>query len=87
MALSDLRIMPNPFVSSTQFNFTVKTGHVLIQVVDTQGRLISTVVDAQYFQGKYTVTFNSGKLPAGMYYVRLQNGPRQVVKTVMKVRG
>lgn len=77
---------PNPFTASTNISFKTKGGHVLIQVMDTQGKLVANLVDKEYFQGKYNVSFNSGNLPAGIYYLRFQNGPLQQVKSMLKVR-
>ena len=78
---------PNPFTNSTQIAFTTAGGHTLIQIMDTQGRVISTPVDKDYpLAGTFSTQFNSGNLPAGVYYARLQNGATQQVKTMLKVR-
>ena len=78
---------PNPFTSSTRITFTTQGGHTLIQIMDTLGRVLSTPVDQDYPQaGSYSITFNSGALPSGVYYARLQNGTIQQVRTMMKMR-
>ncbi len=78
---------PNPFVGSTTITFKTKGGHTSIMIIDTLGRTIRTLVDEVYPDaGQYTVTFNSEKLPAGVYYARLQNGPTQQVRAMLKVR-
>lgn len=78
---------PNPFVESTKITFTTKGGHTLIQIIDTLGRVVRTPVDKEYATpGNYAATFNSGGLPTGVYYARLQNGPVQQVKSMLKVR-
>ena len=81
-----VNIYPNPFVSFTQIKFSTTGGHTLIQVIDTLGRVVRTPVDADYTAGVYETTFKSGELPSGVYYVRLQNGPIQQVKPMLKVR-
>ena len=43
-------------------------------------------VDAVLAAGSYNYTFDSGTLPAGVYYARLQNGATQQVKAMVKVR-
>jgi uncharacterized protein (DUF1501 family) len=78
---------PNPFTSSTTIKFNTAGGHTLIQIMDTLGRVLSTPVDKDYSQaGTYTIPFNSGSLPSGVYYARLQNGSTQQVRTMLKVR-
>jgi uncharacterized protein (DUF1501 family) len=77
---------PNPFVSSTTIKFTTKGGHTLIQIIDMLGRVVRTPVDKDYIPGNYSTSFDSGGLPTGVYYARLQNGPTQQVKPMLKVR-
>jgi hypothetical protein len=45
------------------------------------------LVDKEYTNaGTYVVTFESGTLPMGVYYARLQNMAVQQVRTMLKVR-
>jgi uncharacterized protein (DUF1501 family) len=75
---------PNPFVSSTVITFKTNGGHTLIQIIDTTGRVITNLVDQTYSAGTYTVTFNAGTIPSGIYYVRLQNMSVQQVRAMIK---
>ena len=78
---------PNPFTQSTSITFKTNGGHTLIQIIDTLGRVLSTPIDKDYPQaGSYTIHFDSGGLPCGVFYARLQNGAVQQVRTMMKVR-
>lgn len=77
---------PNPFTESTTIKFKTKGGHTLVQVIDMLGRVIRTLTDKDYTPGTYNVTFDSGPLPTGVYYARLQNGPTQQVRSMLKVR-
>ena len=81
-----IKIKPNPFVTFTIIEFSTTGGHTLIQIIDSLGRVVRTPVDRDYAAGVYDETFNSGELPSGVYYVRLQNGPIQQVKPMLKVR-
>ncbi len=87
-ALGDNLIInyPNPFVSSTTINFKSAGGHVLIQVFDTIGRKVATLADQPYAEGTYSIPFNASALASGVYYARLQNGPLQQVRPMLKVR-
>lgn len=78
---------PNPFTANTTIKFTTKGGHTLIQVIDMMGRVVRTPIDREYANaGTYTISFDAEVLPNGVYYVRLQNGPTQQVKPMMKLR-
>lgn len=77
---------PNPFTQSTTITFRTTGGHTLIQVMDQLGRVIRVLVDKEYTPGRYTLTFDSFGLPAGVYYARLQNGTLQQVRSMLKAR-
>lgn len=77
---------PNPFSSSTTIKYTSKGGHLLIQVFNTMGKLITTLVDDVKPEGSYSVTFENRFYPPGVYYARLQNGELQQVRNMMIVR-
>jgi uncharacterized protein (DUF1501 family) len=77
---------PNPFTTRTTIKFITKGGHTLVQIIDMLGRVISAPVDKEYTAGSYTTDFDSGGLPAGVYYARFQNGSVQQVRPMLKVR-
>jgi uncharacterized protein (DUF1501 family) len=78
---------PNPFTGTTKISFRTAGGHTLIQIIDTMGRMIKTLLEQDYTAaGVYSVDFNSETLPPGIYYARLQNGTVQKVRPMLKVR-
>jgi len=78
---------PNPFSGSTTITFKTDGGHTSVMIIDTLGRMISSLVDQDYTgPGEYTVTFNAEKFAAGVYYARLHNGATQQVRAMLKVR-
>ena len=78
---------PNPFTERTTIRFRTEGGHTLIQIIDTLGRVIKNLLEQDYLTaGVNTVTFDSGGLPTGIYYARLQNGVIQKVRPMLKVR-
>ena len=78
---------PNPFVSTTNITYVTEGGHTSVMIIDMLGRVIKTLVDQEYTgPGQYTVSFNAEKLASGVYYARLQNGPIQQVRAMLKVR-
>ena len=77
---------PNPFNSSTVITFKTDGGHTMVQIMDTSGKVITTLTDREYTAGTYSVVFDSGLLPSGVYYARLQNMAIQQVRTMLKVK-
>jgi hypothetical protein len=63
---------------------------VLIQIIDTLGRVISNLHEKDYPVSpalvKYSVPFNAETLPTGIYYARFQNGIITRVWPMLKVR-
>ncbi|HEX5625503.1 MAG TPA: DUF1501 domain-containing protein [Saprospiraceae bacterium] len=78
---------PNPFVQYTRIKFESKGGHTLVQIINNEGSVIKTLLDADMAAGKYDIECDLEDAPAGIYYVRLQNQVLQQVKTLMKVEG
>ena len=76
---------PNPFNTRTVITFTTAGGHTLVQVIDTLGRVIRTLTDAEYAPGVYKINYDSPGLASGVYYARLQNGSIQQVRSMLKV--
>ncbi|MFM6925864.1 MAG: DUF1501 domain-containing protein [Ferruginibacter sp.] len=83
---SYLEIWGTPFTQSTVIKYKTDGGHTLLQIFDTMGRLVKTPVDADLPAGSYSYNYDSGPLPSGVYYARLQNGPMQQVKAMIKAR-
>ena len=77
---------PNPFSSSTVISFKTDGGHTLVQIMDTSGKVITTLTDKTYTAGTYSIVFDSGLLPSGVYYARLQNLATQQVRAMLKMK-
>ncbi len=60
---------PNPFNPETRINYSLAAeGHITLVVYDMLGRKIKTLVNENKPAGHYSVYFNAGKLPAGVYF-------------------
>ncbi len=77
---------PNPFTESTNISFVSDGGKCLIQIFNAHGQLVATPAHGTFPEGEHQVSWNSEDLPAGTYHFRLQNGLRQQVRAVLKVR-
>lgn len=69
---------PNPFNSVTSIKFSVPLwrgsggGFVTLKVFDLLGREVATLVNEKLNPGTYEVRFESGNLPSGIYFYRME---------------
>lgn len=77
---------PNPFAQQSRIEFKTEGGHTLVQLLDATGTVIKLLVDANYsYAGMNSVTIQGTQLQTGVYYIRIQNGIHQYVKTIIKM--
>ena len=77
---------PNPFSSQTKVEFKTNGGHTLLQLLDGSGTVIRVLVEATYnFAGMNSYNLYGTNLPAGVYYLRLQNVDKMYVKAIVKM--
>jgi hypothetical protein len=63
---------PNPFNPSTTIRFSVEThDYASLQIYDTTGRLVETLVNDRFEGGEYEVEWNASLHPSGLYFARL----------------
>ncbi|MCX7833792.1 MAG: T9SS type A sorting domain-containing protein [Ignavibacteria bacterium] len=63
---------PNPFNQSTIIEFECPyRSRVVLEVYDISGRLISTLINDEYEQGKYQIQFTGAYLTSGVYFYRM----------------
>jgi hypothetical protein len=77
---------PNPFVEKLTIDYKTKGGHTLIQLFDTEGKLIDTFVNESKLAGSYTYTYYPPFISKGVYYCRFQNESIQQVVTLISER-
>lgn len=78
---------PNPFNPQTSIQYTLPLAHhVTLQVYDTLGRKIQTLVDEQQVAGTHAVHFDASHLPNGTYIYRLTAGPFSETKTMILLK-
>jgi hypothetical protein len=66
---------PNPFMESTVIKYHLRTGgKVQVQVFDSRGKLIETLVNESKTAGDYEVNWNASGFPSGMYLVAITLG-------------
>ncbi len=66
---------PNPFNPNTTISYEIPApAHVTINVYDTIGRKVATIVNEEKAAGKYQVNFDAGDLSSGVYFFRIKSG-------------
>lgn len=83
-----LQCYPNPYTSDDTIKIDInsKGGSSLVEIYNTEGRLIQTLLDEKSAPGIYQLTWKDEQLPSGFYYCRYQNEGYQSVVTLQKVR-
>ncbi|MBA4167016.1 MAG: DUF1501 domain-containing protein [Chitinophagaceae bacterium] len=81
-----LRMWPNPYSTYGIIEFRVKNGFTMIQQINALGRVVKVYVRQQYEEGSYSISVGNDDLPAGIYFLRLQNGALQKVITIAKAK-
>jgi hypothetical protein len=67
-----LSAFPNPFNAGAAIRFQLPANSRLkLQVYDTAGRLVTTLVDGWRQTGTHEVSFDGSGLPSGIYLARL----------------
>lgn len=74
-AFSMVTVTPDPFNPTTAISYQLSANsHVSLQVYDTAGRLVTTLVDGWREAGTHEVTFDGSRLPSGVYLYTLSAG-------------
>ncbi len=82
----DCQCFPNPCADFTHISFYAETGYTLIQVFNAEAQLIAVPFSQNVGIGELKITLNTEGYAVGLYYVRVQNGNRQKVITLVKMR-
>jgi hypothetical protein len=78
--------VPNPFNPVTRISFDLPAvSGVSLVVYDVRGSEVAALVDALLPGGRYTVSFDAGDLPSGIYFYRLVAGEHAAVKKMVLV--
>jgi hypothetical protein len=63
---------PNPFNPVTKIQFSVNNaGHIKLEVYNSLGQKISTLIDDYYMAGHYKISFDGSDLPTGLYFYKM----------------
>jgi hypothetical protein len=78
---------PNPFNPATTISFAVpRTCHVTLKIHNMLGREVAQLVNAELPPGLHSVQWNSGSIPSGVYFYRLQAGSFNQTRQLILVK-
>ena len=81
-----LKVYPNPYTTQTKIQFSTTGGFTMVQQLNMMGQVVKVLVRQDYAPGTYSVEVYDEKLPAGQYFIRLQNKSLQKVIGIIKAR-
>jgi len=78
---------PNPFNPSTNIQYSIGSRQfVVLKVYSILGKEIFTLVNENQPAGNYSITFNAGILPSGIYFYVIQAGSFHQVNKMMLLK-
>ena len=80
-------IFPNPFNPSVKVVYHLKrASRIKIKIYDILGTEIQTLVNEFQMSGNYSVTFEAGSLPSGVYFCRIESDGFTSTKKIMLMK-
>lgn len=80
-----MKIFPNPLTNQARVEYIIPaTDRVILEIYDVAGKRIKSLIDQIKNSGIYHYVFNTGneRLKAGIYFIKLTSGKRQVIEKV-----
>ena len=78
---------PNPFNPSTKISFSVpQSNFVSIDVFNSIGQKIATLVNEQMNAGNYSVNFNAANITSGIYFYKMTAGNFTEIRKMILVK-
>jgi hypothetical protein len=78
---------PNPFNPTTVIGYTLaERAKVKLSIHDMTGREVRTMVNSEQQAGSYSVTFDAGLLPSGVYLYRITIGSQMLTRKMVLLK-
>lgn len=78
---------PNPFNPTTVIGYTLaERAKVKLSIHDMTGREVRTMVNSEQQAGTYSVTFDAGLLPSGVYLYRITIGSQMLTRKMVLLK-
>jgi hypothetical protein len=79
--------IPNPFRESTTISYQLETGgRVQLSIYDGNGKVVTTLVEANQPNGRHSAVWNANGMPAGVYHYALYVDGELLVKRAIKLQ-
>ena len=83
-----MQINPNPFKDYARIRFTLpESSEVHLQIVNIYGIEVETLVDSSLSMGLHEISWNTGILPPGVYFISIEAGKLRAVRKAIKISG
>ena len=80
-------LYPNPFNPVLNIDFEIsQTGWIKVNIADITGSMVKTVYEGYEGVGKHHLSWDSGKLPSGTYFVNLDFDNLSLTKKVVLLK-
>ena len=81
------RNYPNPFNPSTRIEFSLNSSkNVRLDIFDSIGRRIETLINGQMNEGIHVVDFNGSGLASGVYFYRIRTNEQTLTQKMVLVK-
>ncbi|MBN8546470.1 MAG: T9SS type A sorting domain-containing protein [Ignavibacteria bacterium] len=78
---------PNPFNPSTMIRFSMPVnGNVALNVFNTLGEKVATLLNGQLEAGYHEVSFDAQNLPSGLYFYEIKAGDFSSIKKMILIK-
>ncbi|MCD6441827.1 MAG: T9SS type A sorting domain-containing protein [Candidatus Marinimicrobia bacterium] len=78
---------PNPFNPSTTIQFTLpRSEYVKIEIYNSLGQRLKTLISQQMPEGSHTVVFSGEDMVSGLYFYKIQAGDFQDIKKMILLK-
>lgn len=75
---------PNPFNPTTNINFEIpENSHISLVIYNILGEKIATLINSPLVVGVYSITFNAGEFPSGIYVYELRSQRTRISKKMI----
>ena len=78
---------PNPFNPETTIEYSLKeSGHMILEIYNTKGQRVITLVDAYKPAGSYSVNWDAKEMSSGIYFYKLSTKDKTLIKKMILLR-